>query len=199
MISSCVFTAICVSLALSEELGQLFQSFIISFCIYFGCNHFTNLLAQHFRSLLVSRGTRYCQTNVQLMSLLSMYQPQKKWNILSWWPLAISLEAKADFFCDMRRLAGEKILCGSEVMLLLLVTQLHRVAMRLYQALRPTKLFSTDVGNCWIGFIIPLLDCDVLLNSQMWSRIEQNRLLQDYIFERRRNTNLHQGQNPFKC
>jgi hypothetical protein len=47
------------------------------------------------------------------MSLLSMYQPQKKWNILSWWTLAISLEAKADFFCDMRRLAGEKILCGS--------------------------------------------------------------------------------------
>ena len=31
MISSCVFTAICVSLALSEELGQLFQSFIIMF------------------------------------------------------------------------------------------------------------------------------------------------------------------------
>ena len=152
MISSCVFTAICVSLALSEELGQLFQSFIIMFLHLLWLQPFHESSRAAFSLFTGFPRDQVLPDQCPINEFTFNVSDTEEME----YPVMValgytSLEAKADFFCDMRRLAGEKILCGSEVMLLLLVTQLHRVAMRLYQALRPTKLFSTHVGNCWIG------------------------------------------------
>ena len=120
MISSFVFTAICVSLALSEGLGPIFQSFIIMFL----------------HALFVSKNwlQPFHESSRAAFSLFTGFPrdkvlPDQCPNINEFtfnvsdteemeYPIMValgytSLEAKADFFCDMHRLAGEKILCGT--------------------------------------------------------------------------------------